>query len=175
MAADLEKLVVSMAADFKAFENAMRKASGMTREQLARCLGKTPAQISQKLRLTVLDEDLRRYLVEQNLSEGYARALSKLPDPAGRMAIARQAVAQRLYVRDVELLVTAAIARLPVPPPTGGRMISLMRDHRLYLNAIQAIIAQMQEAGLAPEVRQTRFGDYAELTIRVPVRKRRGG
>ena len=54
-------------------------------------------------------------------------------------------------------------------------MISLMRDHRLYLNAIQAIIAQMQEAGLAPEVRQTRFGDYAELTIRVPVRKRRGG
>ena len=34
MAADLEKLVVSMAADFKAFENAMRKASGMTREQL---------------------------------------------------------------------------------------------------------------------------------------------
>ena len=91
------------------------------------------------------------------------------------MAIARQAVAQRLYVRDVELLVTAAIARLPVPPPTGGRMISLMRDHRLYLNAIQAIIAQMQEAGLAPEVRQTRFGDYAELTIRVPVRKRRGG
>ena len=92
---------------------------GMTREQLARCLGKTPAQISQKLRLTVLDEDLRRYLVEQNLSEGYARALSKLPDPAGRMAIARQAVAQRLYVRDVELLVTAAIARLPVPPPHG--------------------------------------------------------
>ena len=148
---------------------------GMTREQLARCLGKTSAQISQKLRLTTLDEDLRRYLVEQNLSEGYARALSKLPDPAGRMAIARQAVAQRLYVRDVELLVTAAIARLPVPPPTGGRMISLMRDHRLYLNAIQAIIAQMQEAGLAPEVRQTRFGDYAELTIRVPVRKRRGG
>ena len=34
MAEDLEKLVVSMAADFKAFENAMRKASGMTREQL---------------------------------------------------------------------------------------------------------------------------------------------
>ena len=111
--------------------------------------------------------------MEQNLPEGYARALSKLPDRAGRMAIARQAVAQKLCVRDVELLVSAAIARLPVPPPIRGRTISLMRDHRLYLNAIQAIIAQMREAGITPEVNQTRFGDYVELTLRIPVRRAR--
>lgn len=147
--------------------------NGMTREQLARCLGRTPSQIGQKLRLTSLDGALRSYLVEQNLSEGYARALAKLPDPAARMAIARQAVAQHLYVRDVEVLVAAAIARLPVPPPAGGKLISLMRDHRLYMNAIRAIVGQMEEAGLAPEVRQTRFGDYEEMTIRVQVRKRK--
>lgn len=146
---------------------------GMTREQLARCLGRTPTLVSQKLRLTELDEELRAFLIEQALPEGYARALSRLPDAQGRLAIARQAVAQRLCIRDVELLVTAAMARLPVPPPTGGRTISLMRDHRLYLNAIQAIIAQMEEAGIAPEVKQTRFGDYVELTLRIPVRRPR--
>lgn len=48
-----------------------------------------------------------------------------------------------------------------------------MRDHRLYLNAIQAIIAQMREAGITPEVNQTRFGDYVELTLRIPVRRAR--
>ena len=105
---------------------------GFTKEQLARCLGKTPALVAQKLRLAGLEPELRAFLMEQNLPEGYARALSRLPDRAGRMAIARQAVAQKLCVRDVELLVSAAIARLPVPPPIRGRTISLMRDHRLY-------------------------------------------
>ena len=146
---------------------------GFTKEQLARCLGKTPALVAQKLRLAGLEPELRAFLMEQNLPEGYARALSKLPDRAGRMAIARQAVAQKLCVRDVELLVSAAIARLPVPPPIRGRTISLMRDHQLYLNAIQAIIAQMREAGITPEVNQTRFGDYVELTLRIPVRRAR--
>jgi len=35
MATDLEKLVVSLSADFKSYENAMAKASGITRKQLA--------------------------------------------------------------------------------------------------------------------------------------------
>lgn len=149
---------------------------GFTKEQLARCLGKTSAQVAQKLRLAALEPELRAFLVENNLPEGHARALSKLPDKAGRMALARKALAQKLCVRDLELLVTAAIARLPVPPPIRGRTISLMRDHRLYLNAIQSIIAQMREAGISPEVSQTRFGDYVELTLRIPVRRvRRAG
>ncbi|HRP26016.1 hypothetical protein, partial [Thauera sp.] len=34
MAQDVERLVVQLSADFKAYENAMRKASGLTRDQL---------------------------------------------------------------------------------------------------------------------------------------------
>ena len=36
MATDVEKLVVQLSADFKSYENAMAKASGITRQQLAK-------------------------------------------------------------------------------------------------------------------------------------------
>ncbi len=94
---------------------------GFTKEQLARCLGKTPALVAQKLRLAGLEPELRAFLMEQNLPEGYARALSKLPDRAGRMAIARQAVAQKLWRgRDVELLASWPLPACPCPRPSAG-------------------------------------------------------
>ena len=43
---------------------------GFTKEQLARCLGKTPALVAQKLRLAGLEPELRAFLMEQNLPEG---------------------------------------------------------------------------------------------------------
>lgn len=145
---------------------------GMRRETLAAALGKSPAAIAQKVHLADMDNELKALLLEENLPECAARALLKLPDRQGRLMIARKAAAQRLCVRDVELMVKSAMARLPVPPVPGGRTISLMRDHRLYLNAIRAIVAQMQEAGLDAEVRQRDGNGGAEMTICVRHRRR---
>ena len=146
---------------------------GLSREEMARYLGCTAATVGQRLRLTELDEELRRFLMEHGLSERYARALLKLPDRRGRMAIARQAVREGLCVRDVELMVSSALARLPVPPVAGGRTIALVRDHRLYLNAIRAIVAQMREAGIDAEATERSLSDCVELTLRLPTRRRR--
>ena len=132
---------------------------GLSREEIARYLGCTAATVGQKLRLTELDEELQRFLMEHGLSERHARALLKLPDRRGRMAIARQAVREGLCVRDVELMVSSALARLPVPPVAGGRTIALVRDHRLYLNAIRAIVAQMREAGIDAQATERSLGD----------------
>lgn len=146
---------------------------GFTKEQLARCLGKTPALVAQRLRLAGLEPELRAFLMEQNLPEGYAGRCPSCRTGPDAWPLPGRPWPRSSACRDVELLVSAAIARLPVPPPIRGRTISLMRDHRLYLNAIQAIIAQMREAGITPEVNQTRFGDYVELTLRIPVRRAR--
>ena len=146
---------------------------GMRREALATALGKTAAAIGQKMRLNTLDSELKALLLEENLPEYTARALLKLPDRQGRMVIARKATAQHLCVRDVELMVKSALSRLPVPPVPGGRTISLVRDHRLYLNAIHAIVAQMQEAGLDADEKSRIMGDTMEVTIRIPTRRKR--
>ncbi|MGN0746113.1 MAG: ParB/RepB/Spo0J family partition protein [Aristaeellaceae bacterium] len=148
-------------------------SGAMDRESLARSLGTTSAAVREKLRLLELDEGLCILLVEQGLPERIARALLRLPDNRARMSIALQAAREHLGVRDVELLVDAAQTRLPVPPVPGGRTITLMRDHRLYLNAIRSIAAQMEEAGIPAHMTERALPDAVEVTLRLPTRRRR--
>ncbi len=61
-----------------------------------------------------------------------------------------------------------------VLPPWGTRrVIGVIRDHRLYLNAIRDIAGQMKAAGLAATLAERQVGGEMELTLRVPVRRRR--
>ena len=151
----------------------LMEEDGMTRDDLARSLGCTASTVTQRVRLTELDEELRTFLMEEGMPERVAQALVKLPDQRARMTIARQAARQHLSVRDVELLIASAQARLPVPPSPGGRTISLVRDHRLYLNAIRAIVAQMQEARVDAQMTERTTAGAIELTLRIPTRMRR--
>lgn len=146
---------------------------GLNREELARALGTTAAAVSARIHLVALDEALQVYLMEERVPERVAQALLRLPDREGRMLIARKAVAQRLSVREVEALVGSAASRLPVPPLPGGRTIYRMRDHRLYLNAIRAIVAQMREAGVEAALTERQTADRLELTVTMSTRRRR--
>lgn len=144
----------------------------MTQDELSRRLGKSACTIANKLRLLRLDPNLRALIFEENLSERHARALLRLPDGPGRMRIAQQAASNHLTVRETEGLVERALSRLPVPPPPPRRLISLVRDHRLYMNAIKGIVTQMQETGIPAEYNVVEFGDTIEVRIVLPKRRR---
>ena len=144
---------------------------GMTQEDLARQLGCSAGAIANKLRLLRLDPSLRSLIYEEDLSERHARALLRLPDQSGRMSIARKAASQHLSVRDTELLIDSALQRLPVPPPPAtGRVIALVRDHRLYMNALKGIVTQMQEAGMPASMEVSQFGGQIDVHITLPAR-----
>ena len=145
----------------------------LTQEALGRQMNRSASYIANKLRLLKLEPPLQALILEENLTERHARALLRLPDPSGRLRIARQAAAQRLTVRDTELLVDSALSRLPVPPPPDRRIIAMVRDHRLYLNALKGIVEQMQEAGLSAQMETCAQGDSLQVMIQLPVRKRR--
>lgn len=146
---------------------------GFTRDELARLLGCTATVVAQRSRLADLDDEMKAFLLEQGMPERYAQALLRLPDRRARMNIAKQAAREKLCVRDVELLVSSAQSRLPVPPVQGRRTIALMRDHRLYLNAIRSIVAQMQEAGIEATTNERTLEGSVEVTLHLPTRKRR--
>ncbi len=141
---------------------------GMSRETLARQLGKSPSAIANKLRLMKLDKPLRELLTEEGLSERHARALLSLPDAAARLRIARQAALRQLTVRQTEEMVQNAMQRLPVAPQ-GRRVISLVRDPRLYINAIRSVVHQMQESGLQAEITQETRG--SDTLVQVLIRR----
>ena len=152
---------------------ALNLLHGMRREEIAQSLGTSPAVITAMIHHTALDEELQVFLMEENVPERIAQALLRVPDREARMRIARQAARQRLSVRDVEAMVSSALTRLPIREQSGGRTIRRMRDHRLYLNAIREIIAQMQEAGVEASVSERQAADRIELTLTMSTRRRR--
>ncbi len=140
---------------------------GINQEQLARQLGKSAGGIANKLRLLKLSPELRHYIYETGLSERHARCLLRLPDGMARLRIAQQAGENKLTVRETEGLVNRALARLPVQPPVR-RVISLVRDHRLYLNAIQSIVEQMRETGLHVCFDVHEYEDKVDVRVTLP-------
>ena len=139
---------------------------GLTQEALAASLGKSASGVANKLRLLKLEPELRRFILEEGLTERHARALLALSDPQARQRIARQAAQEHLTVRDTERLVLKAQKRLPTLP-TARRVISVARDHRLYVNAIRDVVKQMRETGMDAEMEEREDKEYLEVRIRM--------
>ena len=146
-------------------------SGGLTQEALARRLGKSASGIANKLRLLKLEPDLRQYIMAEGLSERHARALLPLSDAAARRRIARQAAELHLTVRETEALVLKAQKGLP-QSQRSRRVISLVRDHRLYVNAIKSVMEQMRETGMEADM-ETQESD-AWLEMRIRIRKKKG-
>lgn len=78
---------------------------GCTHEELASRIGRSRPQISNTIRLLKLPPAVARRLAAGVLSQGHARALLALPDPASMEALATRIVAEGLSVRSVEEIV----------------------------------------------------------------------
>lgn len=107
---------------------------GLTQEDAARRVGKNRATVANALRLLALEHEIRRSLIEGEISEGHARALLGLPDSHTRLEAWREVVRRRLSVRDTE----AAVRRrtneargnggLTSSTPTMARRDALIAD-----------------------------------------------
>ncbi len=168
-----------------AWLHALHHEQGMTLAELSRLTGWPVPVLVDRMALSGLDEGLRARLTEEGAPEGVARALLRLPDEVSRRRIARRILRDRLCVRDAALLVDAALHRLggtaepPAPPQhkarpiPHGRVITLVRDRRPYVNAIRDIAQQMQSAGVRATLTEQRNGGQLALTVTLYTRRRR--
>jgi len=70
-------------------------------DAVAKIVGKSRSHVANTLRLLKLPDEVKTYLADGQLSAGHARALLGQPDP---VALAREIIAQRLNVRQVEAI-----------------------------------------------------------------------
>jgi ParB family chromosome partitioning protein len=70
-------------------------------EAVAKIVGKSRSHVANTLRLLKLPDEVKAYLADGQISAGHARALLGQPDP---VALAREIIAQRLNVRQVEAI-----------------------------------------------------------------------
>ena len=123
------------------------RQSGVTQEEAAALLGRSPSAVANKLRLLRLSPACREILVRNRLSERHARCLLRLEDEQERLA-----------------------ALQTVPP--AGRRTFILKDVRLFLNSLDRGLRLIREAGVDAQSGREETEDAIVLTIRIPKQRR---
>ena len=82
--------------------SALGEQYGMSQGDIAKAVGKDRSTVANLLRLLKLPPSIRRFVEDESLSMGHARALLSVADPVRAADLARQAVKEGWSVREVE-------------------------------------------------------------------------
>ena len=148
---------------------------GLSAEELAQRTGRSAATIRRKVRLLGLGERVQQLIRDGGVSERTAEVLLRIPGQQGRLRVLEQVVETHMDFRATEALVDQVLSRMPIPLSGGRRLKPMMRDYRLYLNAIRGIVEQMQDAGVAADLQVTMGRRVADVRITMPLFMERKG
>ena len=144
---------------------AILREHGLTQEELARRLGRSPSALANRLRLLKLPENVRAALREcPALGERHARALLKLPDAALQLDAARRAAREKMSVRALEALVE----RLARPRPPQPSVKRVFRDGRMFVNAVLNTVRELNALGVPAASQVRRLPGRIEITVTLP-------
>ena len=87
---------------------------GITQEELAKRVGKSRSYVTNMLGLLTLPKAVQQLVLENKMTMGHARALSKLNDKKKINQLARQVVEKGLSVRQTEELTSKCKKNKPV-------------------------------------------------------------
>lgn len=141
---------------------------GLTQEELAATLSKSPSALANLLRLLRLDRSVRAFIRENGLSERHARALLRLESADEQLAFARRAAKEQLSVRRLEELIEGIPREKKSAPARKAN--PLIRDNRLVINALRDTVRSLKRIGVPVSSRVETHDDLCEIivTIRPP-------
>jgi len=93
------------------------KEHAMTQEKLSTVVGRSRPAIANTLRLLNLPDEIKKFVMNEELTAGHARALLALPTQSVQIKAAEQIMHRELSVRDTEKLVK----KLNSPPKTAKK------------------------------------------------------
>ena len=125
---------------------ALNKDYGMTQQEIAVRCGKVQSTMANKLRLLNLPAEIVETLRTGGIGERHARALLKIKDTNKLMKLFQRCQRSKLSATEIE-----AICKIQA----GGRKempnrshLGVVKDPRIYQNALRSVVWQMQKAGL---------------------------
>ena len=146
------------------------KENGISTASIARQAGESETNVEKKLALLALAPATRQYIREAGLTERHARALLRIQDAEKQLRLARQAARLCLSPHETERLAEKENSDLPDAAPKR-KIISLVWEPRLYLNAMYNIIKKMRDAGL--DVSSEHSEDEESISLNLKIRKRK--
>ncbi len=134
----------------------------LSREELCQRIGKSPAFLSNKLRLLKLPAAVREAAEQGALSERHARCLLSLETESSQLQLVERIVREGWSVRQTE----AFLAR-SAPQPKPLRVLRLTRDCRLFLNGLNTLLDQLRQAGMGAEMETEKRPDGLDVVVHV--------
>lgn len=137
---------------------------GLSQEQIAKKLGKSPSSLSNKLRLLRLPEELRDKITYAGLTERHARALLSLPDNITRARVLDIVIERHLTVAETEQLVKDVHRRKKEPKKAH---VKVYKDMRIFLNTLNHAVDTIRKAGIEADTAKSETDEYFEYVIRI--------
>jgi len=138
----------------------------LSQDETARRLGKSQSAVANKLRLLKLPEKVLSTLRDGGCSERHARALLRLTDPGQQQTAAQRILSQQLTVAQTDALVDMLLSAEKTPAKRSPTFI--VKDIRLFLNAITHSLDVMRSAGVNAQCRREDTEEEILLTIHIP-------
>ena len=114
-----------------------------------------------------LPEDVRRTILQENLTERHARTLLRLSDAESQRQALEIMVQRQLNVAESEALVERLLQEKQTTPP-AKRANYVINDVRIFLNSIDRSLQIMRQAGIEAEMGRENTREGIVLTIRIP-------
>lgn len=143
---------------------ALMDGFGFTKDQLAHRLGKSRAAVSNTLRLTRLPDPIRLMVLEEQLSEGHARALLGLETEDHMLRVAERVWTEQLSVRRTEDLVREELSGRPSSPEAAGEKLPGGQEVADQYDHAARLIGEILR--LPTRVRALRKGGKVEIRFR---------
>lgn len=96
---------------------ALMEQSGMTQEEIAKIVGRSRPAVANSLRLLKLPMLVQNYLEKGQITVGHAKALAAIKDEKLLLECAARAAADRITVREIELIAQRQSTAPPPPKP----------------------------------------------------------
>lgn len=148
---------------------------GYTQQELAKTLGKNQSTVANKLRLLKLSPQIKKKLIEYNLTERHARALLKLPSEEYQLDVLEKINKQELNVKKTEQLIEQILVGLTEAKvenkKNSPKFRAFVRDIRLFTNTITQAVGMIQQSGIDAKYTMKEEEDGYEIRIKIPMTK----
>jgi len=157
--------------------SALINGFGLTREELARKIGRSPLAIAEKLRLLKLPEYIRNIINPVVVSEKHAQALLKLNASHMQEEVIKQVYEKELAIKETEELVER-LSRNNIPPeikpPNHSQNVSMIiRDARIFINTIKETVKRARQTGVDILMTEHDEDEQYEIIIRINKEERK--
>ena len=143
---------------------------GLTQQEIAEKVGKNQSTIANKLRLLRLPDEVKRLLIENNLTERHGRALLKLHDEEMQLKALQDIIQKDMTVKKTEKYIEQILEKISKSSKEQPEKQKIKRaiNFKIYLNTLKNAYNAIRQTGLNAEYQQVDKGEYIEVVVKIP-------